>query len=143
MDIMRAELRQTIEGGLRRVDIESLAAAVLAEQGRSDLSPGKFSDRYFSEWTSTLKLKSQSANLLLDARKLIERTVSEIPEPPPLTGKQIMDSLGVPQGPLVGDLLRERDRLVKEGIRDPKTLLAKLNDYQKRLQASGPHTAAP
>lgn len=137
MDVMRTELRQAIEGGLRRVDIESVAAQVLAEQGRKDISPGKFSDRYFSEWNSNLKLKSERTDLLLDARKLIETTLSQVPEPPPVTTKHIMDALKIPPGPVIGELVRERDRLFRSGTRNPQELLAKLTDHLKTLTSAG------
>ncbi|MGA2865849.1 MAG: hypothetical protein ABSF95_15360 [Verrucomicrobiota bacterium] len=142
MDAMRNELRQTIEGGLSRMDIEAVAAQVLAEQAREDLSPGKFSDRYFFEWYSTLKLKSERTDLLLDARKLIETTLSQIPEPPPVTAKQIMDTLGVPQGPMVGELVRERDRLFKAGTRNPQELLDKLAVFHTALTSPAPNRPA-
>lgn len=139
MDVMRVELRQAIEGGLRRCDIESIAAQVLAEQGREDLSPGRFSDRYLSDWNNILRLKSERSDLLLDLRKLIERTLSEVPPPVPFTGKQIIESLGISEGPLVGELVRERDRLFQAGTKDPQELLTRLRDYVgKRQQPTEP-----
>ena len=65
----------------------------------------------------------------LDERRQI--TLSQIPEPPPITAKEIMNALQVPAGPLVGELVRERDRLIKTGIKVSFELLKCLFDYLK------------
>jgi hypothetical protein len=129
MDAMKRELRHSIDGAPSRIEIESLVTEILAEQGRKDLSPGRLTDRYHSQWVATLHLKSSRTDLLLEARKLIERTISETTEPAPFSGKQIMELLGIPQGPSVGELLRQQDALVASGVKDPHELLAKLREH--------------
>jgi hypothetical protein len=137
MDAMKRELRQAIEGAVRRVDVESIVADVLNELGRNDLSPGKLCDKFFADWSRTLLLKSGKANQTLDARKLIETSVSQIAEPPPITAKEMMAALQVPRGPLVGELVIERDRLFKAGLRDRSELLKSLSRYLKAKETNG------
>jgi hypothetical protein len=142
MASMRAELRREIEGGIRPIDAETVVAEVLAEQGRRDLSPGKLCERWFADWSRTLSVKSANTNLLLDLRKLVETTVCLTPEPPPISAKEIMDALNIGPGPMVGALVKERDRLCKEGIKNRDDLLAKLNLYSQGMKPSAPNQPA-
>ena len=129
MEFMRKELRRSIDGGLSRIDIESLVAEILKEQRREDLSPGRLTERYHSQWTNILSLKSSRVDLLDEARKLIEQTVFETKEQPPLTGREIMEKLSIPPGPLVGELMREQSAIFLNGTRKPDEILGKLREY--------------
>jgi hypothetical protein len=51
-----------------------------------------------------------------------------------LTAQEIMLALKLSKGPIVGLVVRERDRLVRDGIRDRGTLLAMLADYLQTVQ---------
>jgi hypothetical protein len=134
MEIMKVELRRAIDGGLRRIEIETILFEVLTEQERHDLSPGAFCDRFLSEWTRSLSAKSSKSDLRREARLLIESTLSKEPAPPPITAQEIMLALKLSKGPIVGLIVRERDRLVRDGIRDRGILLARLSDYLQTLQ---------
>jgi hypothetical protein len=143
MDAMKRELRHSIDGGLSRTEIECLVAEVLTELGRVDLSPGRFTDRYFSEWITVLNLKSSKTDLQRGARKLIEATASKTPEQPPFTGKDIINLLKVPSGPMVGALIREQERLFQAGNKDPDKLLASLEEHFKSLSSPAPKSHSP
>jgi hypothetical protein len=143
MAFMKQELRRVIDGGLSRVEVLSVVADVLKEQGRQDLSPGKFADRYFADWVSVLKLKSSKADQLIEARKLVEITVAKTPVPLPFTGRDLISLLHVPEGPVVGNLLNEQSRLFKMGINDPKELQSKLKEYLESQKAGKEDVAKP
>jgi hypothetical protein len=141
MEEMKIDLRQTIQGGIDRATIESIAAEVLAEQDRKDLSPGAFCERNLSDWNKILNIKSSSSDLRREARIVIESSVSNLPPPSPLTTQEIIAGLKISQGPYVGMLVRERNRLLGTGILSRDELLAKLADYLKKLQS--PNSLAP
>ena len=128
MDTMKRDLRHRIDDGLSRIEIETLTGEILAEQGRKDISPGRLAERHLSQWVSTLNVKSSKTDLLAEARKLIERTISEIREAAPFSGKQIMEILGIPAGHLVGELMRYQHSLIDAGVKDPQELLNKLQE---------------
>lgn len=129
MDRMKLELRQSMEGGLRRAEIEELVDQVLKTQGRMDLRPDKICERFLSEWTKTLSLKSIGSDVHSAVLTMIESTIGQIPEPPPISTEEIIDALQLQPGPIIASVVRERDRLVKDGVKDRSDLIAKLKEH--------------
>ena len=132
---MRSALRQAVEGGIDRVTIENIASEVLKSLGRNDLSPGAFCERNLSDWNKVLSIKSSGTDLRRAVRILIESTVAKMPPPAPFTTLEMIAVLNNPQGHLLRKLVRERDRLLEEGIVEREQLLARLSDYLKTVQS--------
>jgi hypothetical protein len=135
MTEMKSALRQSIEGGIDRVTIENIAFEVLSEQGRNDVSPSAFCERNLSEWNKILSIKSLGTNLRREARSLIESSLSKLPPPAPFTTQEMIAALKNPKGYLLRKLVRERDRLLEEGVLDRDKLLAKLFEYLQTIQS--------
>jgi len=135
MSAMKNELRQSMDGGISRQEIEDLVAQTLANQGRSDISPGRITDRFITAWTTTLNLKSNRTILIAEARKLIDNEIANLPEEPPFTGRDIMDIFNL-RGRIVGELIREQKRLFQSGTKDSSQLLEHLALHLKTIQSS-------
>lgn len=93
-------------------EFDKLISEISADMGRDGIDPVKFRKKHYDEWISELKLCKSGYDFPVEARRLIERALLDKNEPIlPITGNDIIEKLGIPPGPRVGEYL-ERARHV-------------------------------
>ena len=127
-----------IDDWLRRLQRSWLAAAFdpLVDEskcrlGRDALSTVVFRQRHVDRWRKQLDLLEDGFDFDYEATRLIEKTLlDEDSVVLPITGRDIIESLGIKPGPRVGELL-EKARMRFEIAPGPKEeLLAYLRDVE-------------
>lgn len=110
-------------------EFEELVAIVINDMGQGSLDHRRITARHYDDWSRNLKLRVENYVFEEEARKLIEQTLlSEEELPLPITGRDVMRSLGIPQGPEVGRILAKAKALYITSPCDKGELLRRLGE---------------
>ncbi|MEV5793183.1 hypothetical protein [Streptomyces sp. NPDC052192] len=103
-----------------------IVSTVASDMGRSTIDPVALFRRSENEIRRVLRITNES-DLEFAARQCIERVLlTEVSKLLPITGRDIIDVLGVEPGQKVGELLQEARRLYEERQCTPEELLDRL-----------------
>ena len=117
---------------IRLVDI------VAKDMGQSGLNAARICDRYYDKWSKDLSLRTSGFDFETEARKLIEHTLlSEADIPLPITGQDLIRSLGIPPGPEIGRLLRRARTLYGDSPCSRDELLSRLDVEENAAPEGG------
>jgi hypothetical protein len=125
-DLLLDGLQQAISAEVSPYAFDDIVTSVAVDLGRSDLNLSKFRADHFSRWVEGLERLPEGYDFSFEARRLVEKSFNENPEPPPITGRDIIETLRVPPGREVGRLLDRAILLFREGCRSKEVLLEKL-----------------
>ena len=127
-DLLVFELRRSIENQISPYAFDDIVKSVAEDIGRERTDLAKFRVEHLSKWMASLEKLPDGYDFRREARLLVEQSFLANPEQPPITGKDIIELLGVPQGKGVGKLLARARRMFEDGITDQQTLLEKLRN---------------
>lgn len=97
--------------------------------GREMLKTVTFRNRHIEKWRRQLELLDDGFDFEFEATRLIERTLLQDDMAIlPITGRDIIDALGIKPGPEVGALLREARRFFEANGCGKDAILAHLRD---------------
>lgn len=128
-EALREGLIMAISSDFSPYAFDDVVKSVAADLGRSDLNLQKFRADHLQHWKGALDKLQEGYDFSYEARRLVEGTFLENPERPPITGREIIEILGVPPGKGVGRVLEHGKRLFREGVREREALLDKLREY--------------
>jgi hypothetical protein len=111
---------------------DQLAEKVKNDLGQPYLDHVALRKRHYSKWTSILAYRQLPYDFELEARPLIEKSVLEDSGGAlPVTGKDVIEQLGVPPGPVIKQILLRAARMYENQPRDRERMLADmLNDEE-------------
>jgi hypothetical protein len=115
---------------------DGLVEQVAGDLGIDAVDAPALRKRYYDRWVKHLRALTEYS-FDIEARKLIEHALlREVTKLPPITGHDIIDLLGIPPGPKVGDALRQAYALYDA---DPS---CSRDELLARLRASLPREVA-
>ena len=95
--------------------------------GLRHLDTLKMRKKNLDSWNGRLRLIAEDADLMIEARRLVEHTLlSEAEHYLPITGKDIIQELNIEPGPKVGLLLRQARELYHESQCSKTELIERL-----------------
>lgn len=93
-------------------EFDKIIAIAAGDMGRDGLDPIKLRIRFYDKWAKEMVLLSEGCDLHAEARKLVELALLTGTVPAlPISGRDIMQELGIPPGPRVGELLEQARRI--------------------------------
>ena len=108
---------------------EVLISEVAADMGRDNIDPVQLRTRFYNRWTGELSLLGPGYDFEVEARKLIEYALLTLATPVlPITGKDIIEVLGVAPGPEIGRLLDRAHGIYRDSPCSRETLLERLTE---------------
>lgn len=106
---------------------------------RESLNTVSFRNRHVDKWRNRLELLEDGFHFEFEATRLIEKTLLDDDDVlPPITGKDIVEVLGIKPGPRVGALLHEARRHFEVNQTSREDLLAHLRSYEDRAVQPAP-----
>ena len=129
-DLLREGLRLAVSAEVSPYAFNDIVTSVADDLGRSDLNLEKFRGDQFKRWVDALEKLPEGYDFPYEARRLVEKSFLENPERPPITGRDIIQHLGVRPGKEVGRLLEHANRLFREGFREREALLDRLRELE-------------
>lgn len=129
-DLLRDGLHIAVSAEVSPYAFDNIVTSVADDLGRSDLNLVKFRADHLTRWVEALEKFPEGYDFDFEARRLVEKSFLENPERPPITGRDIIERLGVSPGKEVGRLLECADRLFREGFRQKEALLDRLREIQ-------------
>lgn len=127
-DLLREGLRLAVSAEVSPYAFDDIVTSVADDLGRSDLNLAKFRADYLTRWIEALGKLPEGYEFHYEARRLVEKSFLENPERSPITGRDIIEHLGVPPGKEVGRLVEHANRLFHEGCREREALLDRLRE---------------
>jgi len=125
-DLLMEGLQLAVSAKISPYAFDDIVASAASDLGRTDLNLKKFRADHLTRWVGALEKLPEDYDFHFEARRLVEESFLENPERPPITGRDIIEHLGVPPGKEVGRLLENADRLFREGCREREALLNRL-----------------
>ncbi len=108
-------------------DFDRVISTTATDLGREHLDIVRFRKRFYGEWTQALSILEGDYDFEKEARKLVELALlSQTRAVLPITGTDIMASLGLAPGRRIGQLLAKAKRLYDEGPCSAEELLSRL-----------------
>ena len=102
--------------------------------GREALDTVAFRNRYVDKWRKHLELLDDEFDFKFEATRLIEKALlDEAGSVLPITGRDVIENVGIEPGPDVGLLLEEARRHFEENRCGKTELLAHLREYAVNL----------
>jgi hypothetical protein len=87
-------------------DFDRLIEEVAADMGREYLDVVRFRRRFYDRWVEALDALDGEYDFDVEARRLVEHALlTELAAAMPITGKDVIESLGIAPGPAVGEEL--------------------------------------
>ena len=112
-------------------EFENLVSIVIHDIGQDSLDPIHLTERYYDQWSRSLRFRSEDYVFIEDARRLIEQTIlSEAELVSPLSGPDIMKEFGIPPGPEVGRLIRKAKALYDVSPCTASELIKQLRNFE-------------
>ena len=120
------DLRHRLDRSWPPDRFEEIIADTCTRLGVSLNVPG-FRDQRLAKWRDFLATVADADDPRRAITRLIEPdVVDHTNDELPIDGEDVMESLGLPPGPPVGDALRRARVLFREGVRDRQQLLDRL-----------------
>jgi hypothetical protein len=108
-------------------EFDSMAAYAAGNLGLRHLDITRLRKVHLEDWNRRLRLLSEGADFHREARRLVENTLlAEADNYLPVTGEDIIESLGVTPGPEVGRVLRKARELYRNASCSREELLRQL-----------------
>ncbi len=126
-EVICSQWRLKLERYRTPIECEKLVSLIVRDIGRDYLDVGLFTKRNHQKWIRELELTSFEIDVDLALRGLIETTLlSETIPVLPITGHDIIETLGISPGKRVGELLQIARRLYQESPCTREELLTRL-----------------
>jgi hypothetical protein len=110
-------------------EFDTLIEIVAADMGREHIDAVRLRKRFYDRWIKELELLDEGYDFGVEAQKLIEHALlSEIVPVLPITGKDIITTLGITPGAEVGRVLDQARTLYEESPCSGTQLLEKLRE---------------
>lgn len=110
-------------------EFDSLIEVVAADMGREHIDAVRLRKRFYDRWIKELELLDDGYDFGVEAQKLIEHALmSEVVPVLPITGKDVIATLGITPGPEVGRVLELARTLYEEEPCSATQLLEKLRE---------------
>ena len=124
------EWRRLLRRSWPASEFDPLIDDVKYRLGREALNTVTFRNRYVDKWRKHLELLDEEFDFELEAARLIEKALlDEGGSVLPITGRDVIESVGIEPGPDVGLLLEEARRHFEENRCGRAELLAHLRGY--------------
>ena len=133
------EIHRAIMGQISPYAFDGIVATVATNLGRSRVDLQKFRARYQNLWIDALGMLKEGYHFEHEARRLVEESFLATPERSPVSGLEIINELGVPQGEEVGKLLNIAQQFFESGVREKTEIIDRLRE-QIRIQSHEPAT---
>ena len=105
--------------------------------GIDSIDPVKIRNKHYDRWKKQLELLNGDYNFETEARKLIETSLLELfTAKLPITGKDIIEHLGIPPGPIVKQLLGLAQAICQNEKCTKDKLLLKLRDQLDSISST-------
>jgi hypothetical protein len=129
-DMLTAELKRAIAGQISPYAFDEIIESVAADLGRPNIDVPKFRSEHQKSWIGSLERCGEGYNFVYEATRLVEQSFLEKPERAPLTGRDVIEALGVPQGKKVAKMLALAQQIFESGTLEKHEIISEL---RKRL----------
>ena len=118
-------------------EFDDIVREVALDMGRDAIDPIRLRKRYYDRWMEQLSQLQLGYNFETEARRVIEATLlTEILPVLPITGRDVMDALGIGPGPRVGEVLARARGIYLQNPCSREELLARLLSLDAAAPAS-------
>lgn len=125
-DLLKSGLSQAITSSISPYAFDPVIGVVAKSLGRNNLNLKKFRADHLTEWRDTLAKLKEEYDFAYEATRLVERSMLETPDPPPITAGELMAIFGIEQGKEVGTLLEAAHTIYHSGVRNKDALIQQL-----------------
>jgi hypothetical protein len=124
-----------IERSYSPYEFDTLISKAANDMGREAIDATRIRKPHFDRWIQQLMLLQDGADVESEARRLVEATLLTSVTPLlPISGEDIIRELGVPPGPLVGEMLRSAKKKYEANVYSKLDLLEQLrHEFGERL----------
>lgn len=127
--VIMEDLRQRIDRYHPPHQFDEIISKAATDIGREHIDVVSFRKRHYDKWTNDLRTLEAGYDFEVEARKRIEHALlTDTLSVLPISGHDIMERLGVPPGPRVGEILEEARLLYDSEPCDAETLLKRLSN---------------
>lgn len=96
-------------------EFDSIVSTAAKDMGRDTLDSVAFRKKHYETWTKALSMLNWPYEFKQEARRLIEQSILDMfARTLPITGEDVIMTLGIAPGPKVGEILSDLRRLCEE-----------------------------